>query len=454
MCVIKYLKRVVMYKKLVIISFSLAMALSSLYAEDKDEFGKTELYQAVEKENFELVKELVEDDAAYVNVTADNGYSPLMIACVKGNFEIIKYLIDNGADINYQMEDDSYSLYQLVGYQDLEKDQNYLSMVKYMIEKGADYNMIGFNNYSLIHASKDINITKYLIELGMDIHAVSKNNATTLIGSVANDGKNSLIPKYLIDHCVDLNATATFSDVKVNAYDMALKLNRMESAQVIKAAMKNPPKHCFETKIIAPIVDIHNAPKNIDKNTTKVSIIIRAQGSGIGKSQLFSNGVELFKNDGNISTEDSNIKTYDVNLQKGSNIITAYAYDKSNTLKSKVMTYVITYNPKEIEKIEEIKEINVGKFKLVVNENSIFINIKDKVKNHFSFRNIKGEYKIVLDFDSNIFTRFVNVNTNTPKFNNIKIGYHRSFYRLVIETKDEYEYALKTSKEGIEIILK
>lgn len=434
-----------MYKKIAIVFFTLTMILSSVYAEDRDEFGKTELYKAVDAEDFVKLKEIVEDDDDEINSIANNGNSPLMVACMKGNFEIIKYLIENGADINYQKEDNSYALYQLVGYQNLSNDKDYLSMVKYMIEKGADYNKIGFNNYSLIHASKDINITKYLIELGMDIHAVSKNNATTLVGSVANDGKGSQIPKYLISLCVDLNATAKFDDVEINAYDVAIKIGRLESAKIIKEAMQNKPEQCRGTKIIAPIVDLHNLPKSFDSNKTKISIMLRAQGSGIGMSRFFVNGVELFNIDNNSSGEDENIKTYDVNLTNGANVITAYAFDKSNTVKSEVMTYTINYGS---------ETFSINEFKFVVKKNSIFVNIKDKVKRDFRFTNDKGKYKVVLDLDSKRFTKYGKKDIETPGFENVKVGYHRKFYRLAIQTKDKRGYDLKVTKEGIEIVFK
>lgn len=619
-----------------------------------DADGKTLLYLAIDREDTQAVKELIEDGAD-VNLIAENEYSPLILACQKGNFEIIKLLIENGADINYQMGDNTYALYQLVGYQDLDSKKDYLAMVKYMVENGADYRKDGFNNYSLLHASKDIKITKYLIELGMDIHALSKNNATTLIGSVANNGSGTEITEYLIEHCVDLNATAKFNGRELNAYEMGIKSNRLKSANIIKKAMSNPPKHCIETNVIPPIVEFYNLPQIYDANSGSITINVRAQGSGIGNTYLIVNGAEFVNSDSN----GTNIKKFSVKLLEGINIIQAYAYDMENKEKSQIINnnfvYKINRDPamhaiiigtgelkesskllettlnerakelfssvnitylnedesttntaileqikslknvaksdifvlyssslklleqdnksaeelknaienipamkklllfdtnksslinekivkqlvekqdenlsiaailaindmdidssqtdgnrlfvnmlikglsgdadankdryvNSIELVNYISEFNltnnikdklsllnfntgkefniaktkdenfkIGRFEFLVSDESIFINIKDPVKQHFRFTNMNGEYKIVIDFDSDVYTQHTIKDLQSSKFVNVKVGYHRDFYRIAVQTRDKVKYDLKTKDDGIEIILR
>jgi len=236
------------------------------------------------------------------------------------------------------MSNGIYPLYQLISHQGINKEKDYLSMVKYMINNGADYNKVGFNNYSLIHASTDINITKYLIELGMDIHAVSKNNATTLIGSVASKGKGTEITSYLIERCVDLNTKAKFNDVEIDAYEMAIKLDRTASAELIKIAMENPPKQCLESNKIPPIMEFDNLINICNRKSTTISIKIKAQGSGIGDTHLFINDTEYINKDNNDST---NIINFSAKLQNGINELKVYAFNKDNEVKSETITATI-----------------------------------------------------------------------------------------------------------------
>ena len=92
---------------------------------------KVELYNAVNRDNLEVVKFLVENGATYgpdllyvsfhrgdlemvkflvenshdINEKDNSGDSPLHYACVGGKLEIVKILVKNGADINGNTRD-------------------------------------------------------------------------------------------------------------------------------------------------------------------------------------------------------------------------------------------------------------------------------------------------------------------------------------------------------------
>ncbi len=70
------------------------------------------LFNAIRKDDFETVKQLLEKKPELIACTAkqppkkDDGQSPLQAALKTGRFNIVEYLLDLGADINF-MEDDT-----------------------------------------------------------------------------------------------------------------------------------------------------------------------------------------------------------------------------------------------------------------------------------------------------------------------------------------------------------
>lgn len=52
--------------------------------------------------NFQLVKEITDEDAAQANVINDDGASPLMIAAVTGQLSLVQLLVSRNAAIDKQ----------------------------------------------------------------------------------------------------------------------------------------------------------------------------------------------------------------------------------------------------------------------------------------------------------------------------------------------------------------
>lgn len=69
------------------------------------------LFDAIRKNNIELVKDLISSDASLVNsisvkgLEKDNGQSPLQVAIKTNNIDIANYLIDNNANVNFIEKD-------------------------------------------------------------------------------------------------------------------------------------------------------------------------------------------------------------------------------------------------------------------------------------------------------------------------------------------------------------
>ncbi|MCK5111888.1 MAG: ankyrin repeat domain-containing protein [Arcobacteraceae bacterium] len=207
------------------------------------------------KGDFNAAKEKI-DAGTNINKIDEYGYTQLLYAAKTGNIKVMKDLINNGADINFKASDDTHPIYNFVssGYDNnLKKDS--LDMIKWMIGKGADYKEPSYNKYTLIHISKDIELTKYLISLGMKVGVLTENNATTLMGSVSSPLNDKLedttVQEYLINQCVDLEQMAIFGSEKLNAIDVAKYYKRYKALELINDAIKNPPRQCWDIGMLA-----------------------------------------------------------------------------------------------------------------------------------------------------------------------------------------------------------
>lgn len=52
--------------------------------------------------NFQLVREIADEDPNQVNITNSDGASPLMIAAVTGQLALVQLLVERNADIDRQ----------------------------------------------------------------------------------------------------------------------------------------------------------------------------------------------------------------------------------------------------------------------------------------------------------------------------------------------------------------
>jgi ankyrin repeat protein len=157
--------------------------LEKAKAEDAD---KTPLYFAVDANNTDLVKLLVEAGA---DVNAGS-WPPLCQAVDKNNTAIAEYLIDHGANVNYPKD---WGPLQQAPYV-----SNNIEMVKLLLARGADINAGPWPALldSIYKGRKDI--FDLLIQRGADVNITNKNGDTPLFCAVNKDDLDYL--KILIAH--------------------------------------------------------------------------------------------------------------------------------------------------------------------------------------------------------------------------------------------------------------
>lgn len=153
----------------------------------------------------EIIKYLVDKGANPNCIFHDNIlYTPLMLACKHKNFEILKYLVEKGkADVNYHSP-----LTYICNNHSCESDNYYIiDMIKYLISKGADINVINSDGKDLLYQLLEYNrpnlqIVEVLVSSGINIRFYNEGSFKGLIDEYEYESvycSNDIL-KYLIEN--------------------------------------------------------------------------------------------------------------------------------------------------------------------------------------------------------------------------------------------------------------
>ena len=259
------------------------------YVNDVDKENVTPLYHAVCKDNIEIVKYLLKNEADVTvkveslnvyHIAASNGYlqilqalimhnndyvndvdkknsTPLYHAVCKDNIEIVNYLLKNEADVTVKVE--SFNVYHIAannGYLQIlqalimhNNDYvNYVSkenltplyhavckdnieIVKYLLNNKADVTVKtdrGWNVYHLAAYNDSLQILQVLIMHNNDyVNDVDKENVTPLYHAVCKD--NIEIVKYLLKNEADV----TVKVESLNVYHIAASNGYLQILQAL-----------------------------------------------------------------------------------------------------------------------------------------------------------------------------------------------------------------------------
>ncbi|KAJ6661410.1 hypothetical protein lerEdw1_015039 [Lerista edwardsae] len=101
-----------------------------------------DIFHALKMGNFQLVKEITDEDAAQANVSNDDGASPLMIAAVTGQLSLVQLLVSRNAAIDKQDSVHGWTALMQATYHGNKE------VVKYLLNQGADVNLRAKNGYT------------------------------------------------------------------------------------------------------------------------------------------------------------------------------------------------------------------------------------------------------------------------------------------------------------------
>ena len=134
--------------------------------QDNNEYFKTPLHISCERGYFELVKLLIKN-GANINIKDKINRNCLNYACYSGDLNIIQYLILNNCEINLQDSIDGKTpLF-------ISLDLYNIEISKFLIENGANYNIIDNLNNNILHYCAffgELNLFEYFFNKGININ--------------------------------------------------------------------------------------------------------------------------------------------------------------------------------------------------------------------------------------------------------------------------------------------
>ncbi|XP_037653563.1 ankyrin repeat and SAM domain-containing protein 6 isoform X3 [Choloepus didactylus] len=92
--------------------------------------------------NFQLVKEIADEDPSHVNMVNGDGASPLMLAAVTGQLPLVQLLVERRADVDKQDSVHGWTALMQATYHGNKE------VVKYLLNQGADVSLRAKNGYT------------------------------------------------------------------------------------------------------------------------------------------------------------------------------------------------------------------------------------------------------------------------------------------------------------------
>ncbi|CAJ1081763.1 ankyrin repeat and SAM domain-containing protein 6-like [Xyrichtys novacula] len=117
-------------------------SITTVRPQTDDERRRPDIFSALKLGNSQLVKEILEEDPTQVNVSNQEGASPLMMAAVSGQLEVVQLMVEKKADIDKQDSVHGWTALMQATYHG-NKD-----IVKYLLSQGADVNLRAKNGYT------------------------------------------------------------------------------------------------------------------------------------------------------------------------------------------------------------------------------------------------------------------------------------------------------------------
>ncbi|MEI0525256.1 ankyrin repeat domain-containing protein [Brachyspira murdochii] len=185
------------------------------------DYDYTPLMIAALRNDYDMVKFLVEKGAD-VNAKTHSEYrsvvTPILLSLdyehiesrYDENSSVAEYLINNGADINVTNEDGETPLMYA------SKVHN-IKVIELLIQKGADINAFdNYGNTALIYGVNNLETVKLLVENGADVNFY-KGGSTALISACEYSHERNIdVIKYLVSKKANINAQDNEGDTALN----------------------------------------------------------------------------------------------------------------------------------------------------------------------------------------------------------------------------------------------
>ncbi|XP_012878696.1 PREDICTED: ankyrin repeat and SAM domain-containing protein 6, partial [Dipodomys ordii] len=107
-----------------------------------EEKRRPDIFHALKMGNFQLVKEIADEDPNHVNLVNGDGATPLMLAAVTGQLLLVQLLVERHADIDKQDSVHGWTALMQATYHGNKE------IVKYLLNQGADVTLRAKNGYT------------------------------------------------------------------------------------------------------------------------------------------------------------------------------------------------------------------------------------------------------------------------------------------------------------------
>jgi ankyrin repeat protein len=232
---------------------------------EKNEYGVTPLYAAINADKFAAAEELV-NLGANINVTDSEKFTLLhMLAEDKNGNNCMKLLIDKKADVNLVNVHGQSPLHIAVGANNIEAarmlidagaiidlpDKNGVTpltiamanknndMVNFLIDKGADIKQLDADGFGLLHLAvhfDNIEAMELLIDKELDVNKANGSGCSPLHTAIAKNNTPAI--KTLIKNKADVNKLTPYNELPLTMY----LRNENPDKGVLKEFIKNGAK--------------------------------------------------------------------------------------------------------------------------------------------------------------------------------------------------------------------
>jgi len=244
-----------------------------LQSKIKDKNGRTALHEAVENNDENKVKELIEN-VTNVNAQNNDGWTPLHIATEKGHTAVVQLLIDNGADVNIQYKYGSSPLH-------VAAEKGNIEVVKFLIEHGADIN--AKNKHTSVTPLHEAAwngheaVAQLLIAKGADVNAKTKNGATPLHWAAVR-GHEAVVSTLFNNGAQNQHGSTALHEAVKNNDENKIKILIKKNAKIINAKDKNGKTALhhytilYDNKEIVQFLIDNGADVNIPDNKEQIAL--------------------------------------------------------------------------------------------------------------------------------------------------------------------------------------
>ncbi|XP_021497177.1 ankyrin repeat and SAM domain-containing protein 6 isoform X1 [Meriones unguiculatus] len=116
--------------------------LTTVRPKTDEEKRRPDIFHALKMGNFQLVKEIADEDPNHVNLVNADGATPLMLAAVTGQLPLVQLLVEKHADMDKQDSVHGWTALMQATYHGNKE------IVKYLLNQGADVALRAKNGYT------------------------------------------------------------------------------------------------------------------------------------------------------------------------------------------------------------------------------------------------------------------------------------------------------------------